>query len=139
MSKADLLDEYVKITKTVDNIQEKINTYKKIIEDKIEHSTNTAECIVYREEFELFVSDIKHDPQISQKYRRLKQRQQMLRDLLLNDTNTNTDTTYMNVDEMIHSLKSKYETENINNNNINISIRTTPYETLLNDIKSNLK
>ena len=127
MSKADLLDEYVKITKTVDNIQEKINTYKKTIEDKIEHSTNTAECIVYREEFELFVSDIKHDPQISQKYRRLKQRQQTLRDLLLDDL------TLMNVDEMIHSLKSKYETENINN------IKTAPYETLLHNIKSNLK
>ena len=33
-----LLDEYYKITKIIDNIQMKINDYKQILEDKINNS-----------------------------------------------------------------------------------------------------
>lgn len=144
----DVLDEYVMITKTIENIQDKINRYKKTIELRIDNATSDREQRMYVTEFKQFITDIKNDPHITKKYRRLKQRQKDLRDRLLFDnkstndistdivTNDNVNCNNSNsintnvaitdninyADEIISNLQSKYSNSLHIHNNLMISV-----------------
>jgi hypothetical protein len=96
-----LLDEYVKITKKIDIIQNKINRYKKKIELNIEKSKSEKEQNDKLQEFKEIVETIKNDPTIVGKYKLLKQRQKELRDLIISSADNESDL-------LIANMKSKY-------------------------------
>ena len=83
----DLLDEYVKVTITVENIQKKINKHKKTIETRLEKATNDNEKNACIEEYKLFIMSIKNDPEIVNKYKMLKNKQANLRGKILSNNN----------------------------------------------------
>lgn len=73
-----ILDEYVMVTNAIANIQKKINMYKKSIEEKIEFSADNNEINMYVKEYKLFISGIKNDSDIIERYRKLKNKQKEL-------------------------------------------------------------
>lgn len=146
-----LLDEYVKVTKTIDNIHEKINRYKHIIEKRIDETDDEDIQTKYLNEFRKFIEQIKNDDDITQKYRFLRNKQRDLRNqLTMND-----------VDKTIFELKSKYGDENYDLNKISLRTRSdinmdntiytdnisdkidknkiNKFDILLNDIQKNLQ
>ncbi len=98
-----LLDEYYKITKIIDNIQMKINDYKQILEDKINSSKTDNERIRFMEEYKSFIQNIKSDVEIKNKIIQLNTRQSEIKIMLAN-INTNE----INVSETIDKLIKKY-------------------------------
>ena len=74
-----MLDEYVKITRTIENIQTKINRYIKDIEEAIENAQTEREKDEKINELKDMMHRIKNDRDITQKYRYLKERQKELR------------------------------------------------------------
>lgn len=96
-----LLDEYVKISKTIENIQMKINEYKKDIEISIENAQSENEQNVHVEKFKEMMIKIKTDPNIITKYKSLKKRQQELKFLIIPSTDSE-------IDHQINQLKNKY-------------------------------
>lgn len=100
-----ILDEYMKITRTIENIQNKINQYKKIVEANIENSKNEEEQEEKIREFKKIIHRIKKDKEITRKYRLLKKKQKELRDsLVTNRGSLEGDETNL----VISDLKSKY-------------------------------
>jgi len=102
--KEQLLDEYVKITKTIDNIQLKLTNYKKKIEESIENSKSEEEQQNKIIEFKEIINKIKNDETISKKYKLLKKNQEEIRKkLIINDSiDTNE------IDDKITILFKKY-------------------------------
>lgn len=100
MSK-DILNEYVKITTIIQNIQEKIDRYKKSIEESLQNSTSDKEKEYIFKEFEEKISRIQNDPNITSRYRELKNRQDELRKRLIPDKRNDIDT-------VLSDLKVKY-------------------------------
>ena len=99
-----ILDEYVKVTRIIENIQNKINRYKKSVKENIENSRNEHEQEKKIKEFKKTMSRIKGDKDITQQYRLLKKKQKELRDKLIPDTLSLTD-----ADSFISDLRIKYE------------------------------
>lgn len=74
------LDEYVKITRTIENIQNIINRYIKDL--AIENAQTEQEKDEKINEFKDMMFRIKNDRDITQRYRYLKERQKELRERL---------------------------------------------------------
>lgn len=133
----ELLDEYVKITKTIDNIQNKINMFKKTIEGKLETSTNDDEREMYLEEFKTFTLNIKNDTQLIQKYKLLNKKQKELRDqLLLYIMHTNSNPIMTDNGSSLNEATNTELYMNINKNintNVNINTSTNKNSYLLNE------
>lgn len=85
------LDKYIKVTKAIENVQEMINSHTDIIKAKLENTINSNEQNMYLEEYRMFISNIKNDPQIIPNYKRLKQKQKELEDTLLSLSRKNPD------------------------------------------------
>jgi hypothetical protein len=99
-----ILDEYVKVTRTIENIQNKINRYKKNVEENIENLKNEKEQIVKIKEFQKTMSQIKGDKDITHRYRLLKKKQKELRDILIPGIVSLTDS-----ELFISNMRQKYE------------------------------
>jgi hypothetical protein len=148
---SEMLDEYVKITKIIDKIHEKINAYKVSIEQSINNTNSKKKQEFYMNEFKIFINQIKNDMDIINKYKLLKTKQKNLRNQILNnqisnnisydgDDNDNDN----DVDKTIFELRSKYEV-NINTSNIYNNTNITPlnnetvkFDLLINDVQKNL-
>jgi type I site-specific restriction-modification system R (restriction) subunit len=106
------LDEYVKTTRAIENIQNKINIYKKNIEHKIKNSKSTNEQNKKIKEFKKTIAKLKNDSEIIQKYKLLKKRKNELKEILIsinlqiNNNQFNADIVY--VDKIITDLRIKY-------------------------------
>jgi hypothetical protein len=139
-----ILDEYVKVTRIIENIQNKINRYKKNVKENIENSRNEHEQEKKIKEFKKTMSRIKGDKDITQQYRLLKKKQKELRDKLIPDTLSFTD-----ADSFISDLRIKYErvvTLQVDEDDfLNAKLETfrslqnTRFETLLQEVQKNLK
>lgn len=137
-----LLDEYVRVTRAIENIQDKIARYKKSIIYHIDNSKTEQERNDHIKEFRGIIDTIKNDASITKKYRMLKDRQTQLREMLLSpdrltvpniDTHSseskrvnhidyrNNNITESITDNLIGSLRRKYESESINNDTVSIS------------------
>ena len=105
----DTLDEYVKITKTIDNIHDKINRYKTNILDSLKYSTSEQEQKDKMKEFQNIIHKIKTDPIITNKYRALKKSQDELKKKLISSTDfDNTSTSNNDINKQLTELKDKY-------------------------------
>jgi len=125
----ELLDEYVKITKTIDIIQNKINTFKKTIEDKIHTSTNDNEREMYLEEFKTFTLNIKNDTQLIQKYKLLNKRQKELRDqLLLYIIHTNSNPIMTDNESSLNKVINIEFDTNVNTNSCLINVNDNTFD-----------
>ena len=102
-----LLNEYVRITFIIENIQNKLNLYKHDIENNIESSNNENEQNEKIKEFIETMKQIKEDADITQRYRKLKLRQKELKDILIQKTSSDTNID-IDTDIIISNLKSKY-------------------------------
>ena len=96
-----ILDEYVRVTRTIENIQTKINTYKKSIEEDIESAKSEEEQNERVKEFKNMMAKIKKDPNVTSNYRLLKKRQTELRNQIIPIDNND-------IDKTISNLKRKY-------------------------------
>jgi hypothetical protein len=156
-----LLDEYVRITRAIENVQAKINKYKKKINFVIESAKSEEEQKKHIDEFTKVINMIKNDIGITEKYRELKIRQQELKNILLKGFNTNQESftnptvieSMSDTDITLHRLKEKYESEMNNivfnndnddkNNRTNINtkraIQNENHCTILQELKKNLK
>jgi len=97
----NILDEYTKITRIIENIQDKINRYKITIEQDLERSSSEKEKNMIIKEFEKKIKKIRDNPQITKRYRYFKKRQEMLRRLLILSDKTETD-------KLLQDLQIKY-------------------------------
>jgi hypothetical protein len=122
----NLLDEYYKITKTIDNIQTKINNYKQAIEEQINNAKNDTERQQYITEYKHFIQNIKQDEDIKNKLIQLNKRQNELKTIIMTPTD-------INVIDVIQKLTNKYTILTNNTDIIN-----NKYEQLINDIEKNL-
>ena len=105
----EILNEYVKITCIIENIQNKINLYKQNIEDNIEKSKNDIEQNQKIKEFVNTMTKIKEDADITQRYRKLKLKQKELKEQLIkNPIINNNNNIDIDTDIIISNLKSKY-------------------------------
>jgi hypothetical protein len=120
----NLLDEYYKITKTIDNIQTKINNYKQAIEEQMNNAKNNIERQQYVNEYKNFIQNIKKDEDIKNKLIQLNKRQNELKTIIMAPNE-------INVIDVIQNLTNKYTT--LTNNTTN-----NKYEQLINDIEKNL-
>ena len=102
------LNEYDKITRIIENIQENINNYKKSIEDSIENATNDQDLEQKLNAFRQTVIRIKEDKETIQRYKQLKKRQEELKDKLVPNLSC-----VSSVDNAIIDLKLKYSSVNI--------------------------
>jgi hypothetical protein len=108
------LDEYIKITKSIENIQYEINAYKRTILDNIENAKTEKEQYEKIKEFQKTVVQLKQDPEITQKYRLLKQKQTELKNKIIYFIETHIDNidnineTKTDIEKMIIHLKIKY-------------------------------
>ena len=102
------LNEYDKITRIIENIQENINNYKKSIEYSIENATNDQDQEQILNEFRQTVTRIKEDKELIQRYKQLKKRQEELKDKLVPNLSS-----VSSVDNAIIDLKLKYSSVNI--------------------------
>lgn len=141
------LDEYVRVTKTIENIQNKINRYKIHILENIEESKSDKEQEEKLKEFRKTMKRIKGDKEITQQYRMLKIIQKELRDKLIPDSSSLNE-----AEVLIIKLREKYVrmTKNqivlVDDNefdNIQLdakrSLQNIRFEMILNDIQKNLK
>lgn len=138
------LEEYVKVTRAIENIQNKINRYKETVVDTIKRSSSDKEQKEKAEEFRQMMQKIKTDPTITKKYRTLKQRQEELKRQLITVAESE-------IDKKISDLKVKYsalsrrrivivdddkmkyiELENAR------SAETVKFNTIIDEIQSNL-
>lgn len=148
-----LLDEYVRITCVIENIQKKINQYRGYIENIINNADNEREQEQYVNEFKNVMDDIKNDSDITRKYRKLRNRQQELKKIILlglskleideihamtNNDNNNDD--YDNnlmseTDITLHKLRKKYESNVLSEN----TDRANNYCLVIQEIQNNLE
>ena len=145
----DLLDEYVKITKTIDNIHNKINKYKTDILDSIKYSSSEQEQKDKIKQFHSIIQKIKSDHKITNKYRTLKKSQAELKKKIINSTDFD-DTSSSDISKQISLLKTKYDLSskkkiiliddiNIYNNNIgDVKFNSILEEVQLNLIKNDI-
>ncbi len=96
-----LLDEYVKISKTIESIQTKIDELKKDIEKSIVDAQSENEQNEHIEKFKELMEKIKTDPNMILKYKSLKNRQLELKNLILPCTESE-------IDRTVKQLKNKY-------------------------------
>lgn len=142
-----ILDEYVKVTRTIENIQNKINRYKKSVEENIENSKSEQEQENKIKEFKKTMSRIKGDKDITQRYRILKKKQKELRDKLIPN-----ELSFSEADVLIIGLRKKYEKmsknqilfvddEEFDNIELDVkrSLQNTRFEMILQEIQKNLK
>lgn len=108
-----LLDEYVKITKTIESIQKKIDSFKNDIEISIENAQSENEQNEHVEKFKEMMGKLKTDPEIIAKFKSLKKRQLELKKLILPCTESE-------IDQTVKQLKIKYVllSKKTNSNNI---------------------
>ena len=111
-----LLDEYVKITMAIENVQNKINQYKKKVENIINNTESNQEKRIYIEEFKTVMMKIKNDNEITKKYRTLRKRQNELKKIFLEDSKPKDDKMSASLspwpedtDITLCELKKKYE------------------------------
>lgn len=96
-----LLDEYVKISRTIESIQTKIEEFKREIEISIENAQSENEQNEHIEKFKEMMTKIKTDPNIITKFKSLKKKQNELKILILPYTESE-------IDQVIKQLKNKY-------------------------------
>lgn len=101
-NKKIILQEYIKITSIINNIQNKIESYKKEIEDNIK-TCKKGDELMYIDQFKNTLELLKNDSEIYNKYRKLKKKQSELYELLTNDVND------QKTDDVIENMKRKYE------------------------------
>jgi len=101
-----ILDEYVRITRIIDNIQNKLTQYKKETDILIEKANTKEERENILSNFKIIMDDIKRDHIITNKYRLLRQKQLELKNQLIRPI-------FGNVDETIQNMKIKYNYSNI--------------------------
>lgn len=120
-----MLAEYVKVTRTIENIQFKLNKYIKDTEKYIETAKSEKEQNKKIKEIKKTLAKIKKDPEVTNKYRILKKRQIELKNQLLSTVKPSNDIHDSDIDKTISDLKIKYNilTQNeiviINNKYIN--------------------
>lgn len=106
----DTLDEYVKITKTIDNIHDKINKYKMNVLDSLKHSSSDKEQQDKMKDFQDIIKKIKSDPLITNKYRALKKSQDELKKKLISSSDfDNSNNSNTNINKQLSELKVKYD------------------------------
>jgi len=143
----DTLDEYVKITRTIDNIHNKINRYKLNVIDSLKYSTSEQEHKNKMLEFQNIIQKIKSDPTITNKYRALKKSQEELKKKLINSTDFDTvSSTNNDINKQLSELKEKYDVlskkriiiiddSKIDNNN---SFKNDKFNSILDEVQLNL-
>lgn len=142
-----ILDEYVKVTRTIENIQDKIIRYKKSVEENIENSKSEKEQEQKIKEFQKTMSRIKGDNDITKRYRLLKQKQKELRDKLIPDAISLSE-----ADLLIINLRKKYEAlaknkvlliddEELDNIELDTkrSLQNIKFDMILQQVQKNLK
>lgn len=100
----DYIDEYVKISKILNNVSEKINTYKESINQKIAECKNEEDKKHHIDEYNNFISLIQNDSDITQKFTYLRSRQGELKNIIHELENNNKTAIHKTLDE----LKTKY-------------------------------
>lgn len=104
-----VLDEYTRLTKSIDNIKRIIADYKTHTESRMPNT-----------EFESFIESLKSNAHITEKYRLLKQRQKELREIIIQSSNSSDSFDSSNVllkksenslERTIEELKLKYESK----------------------------
>jgi hypothetical protein len=101
----NLLDEYVKISKTIERIQTMIQGYKEEVEKSIINAKSENEQNECYDNFREMMIKIKMDPCIMTRYKSLKKRQCELKSLILPCCDSEIDLT-------VNKLKNKYMLEN---------------------------
>ena len=143
----DTLDEYVKITRTIDNIHNKINRYKLNVMDSLKYSTSEQEQKDKMKEFQNIVKKIKSDPSITNKYRALKKSQEELKKKLISSTDfDNTSSVNNDINKQLLELKEKYDTLSkkriiiIDDSKINTdnSFKNKKFNSILDEVQLNL-
>ena len=104
------MDEYIKVTNAIDNIQNKIDQYIRDTEEKINKTYNNLDKNELIKKFKQVLFYIKNNPDITTKYKLLKMRQEELKNnILINSSKSEADIVLL-------SLKDKYEKDNISVN-----------------------
>jgi len=85
----NLLDEYVKITKTIDNIKIKLAKYKDYTENSIEKARTEEEQQNKINKFRNTIIKIKNDETINNKFKLLKKKQQEIKKQLIPENDIN--------------------------------------------------
>ncbi len=96
-----LLDEYVNVVKSIESIQNKINIYVQKVEDNIEKTSSDSERHFLIQEFKESLDKIKNDKNITEKYKKLKKRQEELKIILIKPEQSE-------FDQSINELYLKY-------------------------------
>ena len=71
----DILNEYVKVTSTINNIQDKLNRYKKQVQNKLDSAKSEKERDLIVKDFQENIDKMKNDSEIKRKYLNLKKKQ----------------------------------------------------------------
>lgn len=124
-----MLNEYVRITRIIENIHNKITRYQIKTEKLIKNAKYDEERRVILDRFNKIMYDIKHDKDINVKYKILRDRQIELKSKLIRQDS---------IDETIGNIKMKY----INSmSNDELTKKLTSYDqidTILDNIKSKI-
>lgn len=131
----DILDEYVRLTRAIENVRNKINQYKKNIDYDISNSKSEKEQQKHVDKFKNVINRIKNDDDITGKYRRVKARHQELKRVLLRglEIQSKMKANFSN------DNKSRSHTTNDFNNQMAINphiISETSSEIILNKLKT---
>jgi hypothetical protein len=111
-----ILDDYVRITHIINNIQNRIDKYKERMIRKIEGAKTIKDQNILLEEFRKIIDGIKRDPIITEKYKLLKKKQLILKKQLLHD-HENTSTSD-DIENNLNQLYTKYLASSNNEKNI---------------------
>lgn len=138
-----ILDEYVTVTKAIDNIHNKINEYKTYIENEIKNANTKKRKQKILRRFRKTLNKIKNDPDVTNKYKSLKEKQLKIKKMLIPVEKTE-------IDEIIASLQAKYNMlsynnividdhqENANKICANKIIHNMKFHTIINELENNL-
>lgn len=119
----NLLDEYVKISKTI----ERIDNYKELTLDKLKNAKSKREFEKHLSVYRSVMKKIKEDSELLYKYKQLKQRQQEIKNILLSSNDnkiinnlSNPNHSDDDIKKIIIDLQMKYSSKDKTNYRPNI-------------------
>jgi hypothetical protein len=104
-----LLDEYVKICNKMEKIKKIIENYKKELEDKLMNNNDENEQKINIDQFKEMINKIKEDTEITTKYKLLKQKQTIIKDLIDKRETKPIASNNNEIDNVLNNLRNKYK------------------------------
>lgn len=127
----EILDEYVRVSKTIDNIKSKIENYKNSVNELLKKAKTEKEQDEIIEKYRNDMMKIKNDKNITRRFKLLKQKQKNLKNLLLPSINNDADI-------IINLMKGKYTDDDYISLNKG-KLDDFEYDIILHKIQKNLE